>query len=67
MWVGWLPGGLVGWILGWPTCWLDRRLAAWPCRTYDRVRLAIAAEEPTLPPVDWLPEWRPARQQRLFQ
>lgn len=46
---------------------VDRRLAAWPCRAYDRVRLAIAAEEPTLPPVDWLPEWRPARQQRLFQ
>ena len=45
---------------------VERRLNAWPCRVFDRVRLAIEAEEPTLPPLDWLPEWRPTRQQRLF-
>lgn len=49
-----------------PTELIDRRLAEWPCRVYDRVRLAVAAEERTLPPADWLPEWRPTRQQRLF-
>ena len=54
-------------LLAAPTELVDRRLFAWPCRVYDRVRLAVAAEEPTLPPVDWLPEWRPTRQQRLFQ
>ena len=45
---------------------VERRMASWPCRVDDRVRVALDADEPSLPPLDWLPDWRPAQQRWLF-
>jgi transcriptional regulator with XRE-family HTH domain len=45
---------------------MHRRLANWPCRVYDRMALALEAQERTLPPSDWLGPAPPWRQQRLF-
>ncbi len=50
-----------------PTSLVDRRLEGWPCHVYDRIARALAAEEPTLPPLDWLVEHELPRQQMLFE
>lgn len=49
-----------------PTALVQRRLVGWPCHLYGRVAQALAAEEPTLPPLDWLVEPRELKQRTLF-
>ena len=49
-----------------PTSLIHRRLVGWPCHLYGRVAQALAAQEPTLPPLDWLAEESAPRQQLLF-
>jgi transcriptional regulator with XRE-family HTH domain len=42
-----------------------RRLVGWPCHFAERVARALAAEEPRLPPADWI-ESPPQKQRTLF-
>ena len=49
-----------------PTSLVHRRLVGWPCHLYGRVAQALAAQEPTLPPVDWIVEDTTTRQRTLF-
>jgi transcriptional regulator with XRE-family HTH domain len=49
-----------------PTALVHRRLVGWPCHLYERVAQALSAQEPTLPPLDWIVEQAPPRQQTLF-
>jgi transcriptional regulator with XRE-family HTH domain len=37
-----------------PPTLVHRRLLGWPCRVYGRIAQALAAEEMTLPPTDWM-------------
>lgn len=49
-----------------PTALVHRRLVGWPCHLYGRVAQALAAEENTLPPLDWLVEEGGLQQRTLF-
>ncbi len=49
-----------------PTSLVHRRLVGWPCHLYGRVAQALAAQESTLPPLDWLVDEQELRQQTLF-
>lgn len=49
-----------------PTTLVHRRLVGWPCHLYGRVAQALAAEETTLPPLDWLVDEGGLQQQTLF-
>jgi hypothetical protein len=49
-----------------PTSLVHRRLIGWPCHLYGRIAQALAAQEPTLPPLDWIVEQAPTRQRTLF-
>lgn len=49
-----------------PTALIHRRLLGWPCHLYGRVAQALAAQEPTLPPLDWLADEATPRQRMLF-
>ncbi len=49
-----------------PTALVHRRLVGWPCHLYGRVAQALAAQEATLPPLDWLVDEHELRQQTLF-
>ena len=48
-----------------PTTLVQRRLTGWPCHLYGRIAQALAAEETTLPPTDWIEENR-MEQRQLF-
>lgn len=50
-----------------PTALVDRRLVGWPCHLYGRIAQALAAEEPTLPPTDWVVDDTPVHQRLLFE
>jgi transcriptional regulator with XRE-family HTH domain len=50
-----------------PQALVHRRLLGWPCHLYGRIAQALAAEEPTLPPADWIADDAPARQRLLFE
>ena len=50
-----------------PTTLVHRRLVGWPCHLYGRVAQALAAEEPTLPPLDWLVPEKAPQQRTLFE
>ncbi len=50
-----------------PTSLVHHRLISWPCHLYGRIAQALAAEEPTLPPLDWLVPEKAPRQQTLFE
>ncbi len=50
-----------------PTSLVHRRLVSWPCHLYGRVAQALAAQESTLPPLDWVVEERALRQRTLFE
>ncbi|NOZ40359.1 MAG: helix-turn-helix transcriptional regulator [Planctomycetes bacterium] len=50
-----------------PPSLVHRRLVSWPCHLYGRIAQALAAEEPTLPPLDWLVPEKAPRQQTLFE
>jgi hypothetical protein len=43
------------------------RLTRWPCHVYGRIAQALAAEELTLPPLDWLVGETSPRQRYLFE
>jgi hypothetical protein len=51
-----------------PPLLVHTRLVRWPCHVYGRIAQALAAEEFTLPPLDWFEE-EPgtARQRMLFE
>jgi len=49
-----------------PPALVHRRLVGWPCHLYGRIAQALAAEELTLPPLDWIVDQQPARQRTLF-
>lgn len=50
-----------------PTTLVHRRLVGWPCHIYCRIAQALAAEEMTLPPTDWLEfEKQQVTQRELF-
>ncbi len=49
-----------------PPTLVHRRLVDWPCYLYGRVAQALAAQEPTLPPLDWLVPEKAPRQRTLF-
>ena len=49
-----------------PTNLVHRRLLGWPCHLYGRMAQALAAQESTLPPLDWLVDENAPRQQTLF-
>lgn len=49
-----------------PVNLVDARLAGWPAHIYDRLEIALAAGERSLPPADWLVTRAAARQQLLF-
>ena len=49
-----------------PPLLVHRRLVAWPCHMYGRIAQALAAQELTLPPVDWLVDDDAPRQRLLF-
>ena len=49
-----------------PPAEVHRRMVAWPCHLYGRIAQALAAQEPTLPPTDWLVDDDAPRQQTLF-
>lgn len=49
-----------------PPLLVHSRLTRWPCHVYGRIAQALAAEEPTLPPVDWFEEVDSPRQGMLF-
>ena len=50
-----------------PPTLVHRRLVGWPCHLYGRIAQALAAEEPTLPPTDWLVPEKTPRQRTLFE
>lgn len=50
-----------------PSQLVHRRLTGWPCHLYGRIAQALAAEELTLPPSDWIEEKSESRQQMLFE
>ena len=50
-----------------PTALVHRRLVGWPCHLYGRIAQALAAEEPTLPPLDWLVPEKAPQQRTLFE
>ena len=50
-----------------PTTLVHRRLVGWPCHLYGRIAQALAAEEPTLPPLDWLVPEKAPQQRTLFE
>jgi len=49
-----------------PPVLVHRRLVGWPCHLYGRIAQALSAQEPTLPPSDWLVDKEAPRQQTLF-
>lgn len=49
-----------------PPSLVHRRLVGWPCHLYGRIAQALAAEESTLPPLDWLHQENEVLQQTLF-
>lgn len=49
-----------------PPALMHRRLVGWPCHLYGRIAQALAAQEPTLPPTDWLVDDDAPRQRTLF-
>ena len=49
-----------------PANLVDARLAGWPSHIYDRLEIALAAGERTLPPTDWLDFDDTPRQLTLF-
>ena len=49
-----------------PPALLQKRLAGWPCYLQERIARALAAQEITLPPIDWIAEENLLRQQTLF-
>ena len=49
-----------------PTALVHRRLVGWPCHVYGRIAQALAAEEMTLPPSDWIEHQRHITQRNLF-
>lgn len=50
-----------------PPLLVHTRLTRWPCHVYGRIAQALAAEELTLPPLDWFVEEESPRQQLLFE
>ncbi len=50
-----------------PPMVVHRRLVGWPCHLYGRIAQALAAQELTLPPTDWLVDDKAVRQQTLFE
>lgn len=51
-----------------PPLLVHTRLVRWPCHVYGRIAQALAAEELTLPPVDWFEEEpKGERQGMLFE
>ncbi|MCG8449589.1 MAG: helix-turn-helix domain-containing protein [Pirellulales bacterium] len=49
-----------------PPALVHRRLLGWPCHLYGRIAQALAAEELTLPPSDWLADQTHPQQRLLF-
>jgi hypothetical protein len=49
-----------------PPTLVHRRLVGWPCHLYGRIAQALAAQESTLPPMDWLVDKSAPRQRTLF-
>ena len=49
-----------------PPTLVHRRLVGWPCHLYGRIAQALAAQEPTLPPTDWIVDDEQLRQRTLF-
>jgi len=43
------------------------RLVGWPCHLYGRIAQALAAQEPTLPPTDWIVDDEELKQRTLFE
>ena len=50
-----------------PPLLIHTRLVRWPCHVYGRIAQALAAQEPNLPPVDWLLAESPPNQKYLFE
>ncbi len=50
-----------------PPSLVHRRLVGWPCHLYGRIAQALATEEPTLPPLDWLAPEKAPQQRTLFE
>ena len=50
-----------------PTTLVHHRLMGWPCHLYGRIAQALAAQEPTLPPTDWMEVTSSSRQRLLFE
>jgi len=50
-----------------PPLLVHMRLLRWPCHVYGRIAQALAAQETTLPPVDWFEECDPPQQRTLFE
>ena len=50
-----------------PPLLVHTRLVRWPCHVYGRIAQALAAEELTLPPLDWFVEEEAPRQRLLFE
>jgi hypothetical protein len=48
-----------------PPLLVHTRLTRWPCHAYGRIAQALAAEELTLPPLDWFVD-EPSPQQRFL-
>jgi hypothetical protein len=49
-----------------PPLLVHTRLVRWPCHVYGRIAQALAAEELTLPPVDWFEEEAGSAKQGLL-
>jgi len=45
----------------------DQLLLGWPCHLVSRIAQALAAEEPILPPTDWIVGDFHSRQRMLFE
>lgn len=50
-----------------PPLLVHTRLTRWPCHVYGRIAQALAAEELSLPPLDWFVEEEAPRQKLLFE
>jgi transcriptional regulator with XRE-family HTH domain len=50
-----------------PPLLVHTRLTRWPCHVYGRIAQALAAEELTLPPLDWFVDETSPRQRFLFE
>lgn len=50
-----------------PPLLVHTRLVRWPCHVYGRIAQALAAEEFTLPPLDWFVEESSPQQRLLFE